>query len=253
MNARARLLPALVLSAAGVALPLPASAAQSLRGSHASVERMHRQAVQHDLHFYQTSAGIRRAAARRSLVRLRANRDYTLYRVTHPYVRSPVQTFVERLAAQYHRACGERLVITGAVRPATRQPWNASDRSVHPAGIAVDVRKPTSRACRSWLRRTLLSLERGGVIEATEEYGPPHFHVAVYPRPYTRYLARITGGRSLASADDGGASRYRVRAGDTLWEIAERNDISVDRLMSANELDGAHIEPGQTLVVPDGG
>jgi hypothetical protein len=143
-------------------------------------------------------------------------------------------------------------VVTGAVRPATRQPWNASDRSVHPTGIAVDLRKPTNTRCRTWLRNTLLSLERARVIEATEEYGPPHFHVAVYPTPYTQYVRRVTRSTSLARSGGHPAPTHRVRAGDTLWEISRRYDTTVDALMSANGLDDAEIRPGQTLRVPGG-
>jgi hypothetical protein len=52
--------------------------------------------------------------------------------------------------------------------------------SVHPTGMAVDLRRPSGR-CLTWLRRTLLAAERRGAIEATEERHPPHFHVAVLP------------------------------------------------------------------------
>ena len=44
---------------------------------------------------------------------------------------------------------------------------NSSKRSVHPTGMAIDLRRPTGK-CLTWLRRTLVSLERSGVIEATE-------------------------------------------------------------------------------------
>ncbi|HEX6048569.1 MAG TPA: DUF5715 family protein [Gemmatimonadaceae bacterium] len=242
---------ATLVAATALSLPLGSAESQSLRGSRASVNRMHRQAVRHDLHFYQTPAGVRRAAARGTFVRLSGNANYTLGAVRYPYARASTRTFVTRLAAQYREACGERLVVTGAVRPATRQPWNASDRSVHPTGIAVDLRKPTHSRCRAWLRNTLLSLERTGVIEATEEYGPPHFHVAVFPTAYTQYVRRVTGSRTLAS---GGHSspNYRVRSGDTLWEISRRYDTTVEALKSANGLDDADIRPGQTLVVPAG-
>jgi hypothetical protein len=97
--------------------------------------------------------------------------------------------FLERLSAQYRRACGERLVVTSAVRPLTVRLPNGSRRSVHPTGVAVDLRHPDG-ACLVWLRRTLLGLERGGVVEATEERRPAHFHVAVFADPYRRYLQR---------------------------------------------------------------
>lgn len=251
MNGRRSRTATIVAAAASLALPLGGAESQSLRGSRASVNRMHRQAVRHDLHFYQTPAGVRRAAARGTFVRLSGNANYTLGAVRYPYVRPSTRTFVTRLGGQYHKACGQRLVVTGAVRPATRQPWNASDQSVHPTGIAVDLRKPTTTKCRAWLRNTLLSLERAGVIEATEEYGPPHFHVAVFPTPYTQYVRRHTGAATLARTDRS-SPHYRVRSGDTLWEISRRYDTTVGELMSANGLDDADLRPGQTLVVPGG-
>lgn len=241
-----------LVAAAALAFPFGSAASQSLRGSHASVERMHRQAVRHRLTFYQTPAGVRRAAARGVLVRLTGNANYLLGAVGYPYVRASTRTFVTRLGAQYRRTCGAPLVVTGATRPATRQPWNASDISVHPTGMAVDLRKPTNTRCRSWLRKTLLSLERAGVIEATEEFGPPHFHVAVYPTPYTQYVRRATTRTTVARGASHHAPTYRVRTGDTLWEISRRYDTTVDDLIDANDLDDADIRPGQTLVVPGG-
>jgi hypothetical protein len=97
--------------------------------------------------------------------------------------------FVQRLASQYRAGCGEKMVVTSAVRPATRQPANSTERSVHPTGMAIDLRLPRSAKCRRWLRTTLLELEKAGVLEATEEHSPAHFHVAVFPTAYSRYRA----------------------------------------------------------------
>jgi hypothetical protein len=123
------------------------------------------------------------------LVRLGASSDYVTHEVSFPYVTRTTLTFVQRFAAQYHRGCGEKLIITSAVRPESMQPSNSSDYSVHPAGIAVDLRKPTSGRCLRWLRRNLLIIERRGDIEATEEHHPAHFHVVVIPESYKEYLA----------------------------------------------------------------
>ena len=177
-----------VLAAALLLAGAPSAEAQSLRGSLASISRMHRQAVRERLPFYETSAGVRNAVRKGKLVRLRTTHGVTYDKVRWPYVQAETRTFAERLGAQYREACGQRLVITSAVRPATRQPANASARTVHPTGMAIDLRKPKGQ-CLRWLRNTLLDLEQAGVLEATEEYGPPHFHVAVFPSRYERYLA----------------------------------------------------------------
>jgi hypothetical protein len=53
-----------------------------------------------------------------------------------------------------------------------------------------------------WLRDVLRSLVARGVIEATEEHHPAHFHVAVFGPRYQAYVARLRGGETqVASAD----------------------------------------------------
>ncbi len=180
-----------ILSAALVAvlLPLRDAGGQSLRGSRASIDRMYREARSERLSFFQTPASVRRAVDTRRLVRLEPDASFELHQVQYPYVRSATRTFVERIAAQYQAACGEQLVVTSAVRPATRQPANSTERSVHPTGMAVDFRKPRDAKCLRWLRATLLELEGAGLLEATEEHSPAHFHVAVFPTEYARYAA----------------------------------------------------------------
>ena len=162
--------------------------AQSLRGSRASIDRMYRHARKERLSFFQTPASVRRAVDARRLVRLEPDSSYELHEVTHPYVRPTTRTFVRRIAGQYLAACGEPLIVTSAVRPATRQPANSTARSVHPTGMAVDFRKPQTPECLRWLRATLLDLEGDGVLEATEEQSPAHFHVAVFATEYTRHV-----------------------------------------------------------------
>ena len=259
---------ALVAAAVAAALVAssPAAGAQSLRGSRASVERMHDQAVAHGLRFYETSAGVRTAAARGGFERLTGNGDYRLKAVGFPYVTEQTRVFVERLARQYHAGCGEPLVVTSAIRPEERQPRNSVDLSVHPTGMAVDLRKPTKAKCLKLLRTTLLQLEAAGVLEATEERRPPHFHVAVFPEQYTRYVENSGGSVRLATlttaapakrvAESGSSSTvstYKVRPGDSLWTIARRQNVSVEVLRRANSLRSSRIVAGQLLTIPRGG
>ena len=174
------------------------------------------------------------------------NRDYTLKDVSFPFARPAAKLFIERLAGQYRRACGERLVVTSLTRPRSHQPRNASDRSVHPTGMALDLRRPQG-TCREWLERTLLYLEGQAVLEATAERSPPHYHVAVFPGQYAAYVDRLA---------DGGAGRtrppsvYTVRRGDTLWGIPRRHGTSSRALRRTNGLASTRIFPGQTLRVP---
>ncbi|HET7566069.1 MAG TPA: DUF5715 family protein [Gemmatimonadaceae bacterium] len=223
--------------------------AQSLRGSPASVDRMYHYASSHDLHFYETSKGVRGAVDAGRFVRLSGNDDFQLSGVSFPYVLPATRTFVHRLAAEYHSACGEPMVVTSAVRPEARQPVNSTPESVHPTGIAVDLRKPRG-ACLSWLRHVLESLEATGVIEATEEHYPPHFHVAVYSVPYKRYVERQSGTEVMVA--DGDVQQYEIRKGDSLWSIAHRYGVSVEQLQQLNDLSSATIKAGETIRVPSG-
>ena len=243
-------LAALTLSLSAL-LPFPARA-QSLRGSTSSVNRMYFHAVDHGMYFYKTGSGLKKAASEGRFVRLATTENYRVVGVSYPYVQEAAKLFVDRLARQYRSACGERMVVTSAARPQSMRLANSVDKSVHPTGMAVDLRKPARTACRNWLRETLLSLEGQGVIEATEEYTPPHFHVAVFPTPYTRYVAR-GGGPTYAVNDAPAASStesYRVRSGDSLWGIARKRSTSVESLKSLNGLRSSSIRIGQVLVVP---
>lgn len=247
---------------ATVVLAAPASVwAQSLRGSPASLDRQNRAARDHDFTFIETTARVRTFAEKGYLVRIRAGRDFELHGVSHPYARPEVALFVERLSGQYRAACGERLVVTSLTRPTSKQPRNASERSVHPTGMALDLRYSRSRACRQWLEGVLLSLEKAGVVEATRERFPPHYHVAVFPRQYRSYVDRLRTAQATrvaqapTPATGGGSpesSAYKVRSGDSLWTIALALGTTVDELRALNKLRGSRIYAGQVLEVPRG-
>jgi nucleoid-associated protein YgaU len=232
--------------------------AQTLRGSRTSVERMYGQAKRQDLTFYRTGRGVRSAAAEGELVRLRGNENYRLADASYPYALPTTRTFVQRLAAQYRDACGEKLVVTSATRPASVRLRNSVAESVHPSGMAVDIRRPTRGGCLRWLRRTLLDIEGEGAIEATEEHHPPHFHVAVFPAQYTRYVGGRPGSGSSKSASSArrasrpssGRTTYQVRQGDSLWTIARRHGVSVSSIKEANGMRSSSLSIGQRIVIP---
>ena len=174
--------PIIALIAPVVAVP---AAAQSLHGSHESLVRQNLVAQQHEYAYLRTTQDVMQSVGSGILVAVHGNDDFQLAsgEVSFPYARPEVKTFLEQLSSAYHAACGEPLVVTSLVRPISRQPWNASPISVHPTGMAMDLRRSDRHACRLWLESTLLALEGEGMIEAIRERWPPHYHVAVFPDP----------------------------------------------------------------------
>jgi LysM repeat protein len=191
----------------------------------------------------------------------------TLDDVTYPFVLPGTKDFLYAFAKRYHDTCGERLVVTSAVRPSTEQPRNASPKSVHPTGMAIDFRRPSNAACLTFLRTQLLDLEKRGVIEATEEKHPVHFHVALLRTTPSRTVSATVNGE-VAQADpvvpattapsaapaakpaaegNNKPSTYTVKRGDTLSEIAKKFGSTVSRLKTINKLRGSTLQPGQKL------
>lgn len=263
----------LVVAALAAASAAPA-AAQSLRGSPSSIERMYRQAQRNDLDFIESGPAVRRAAREGRLVRLSGNDNYRVGNVTHPYVLPSTRTWVQRVASRYRAACGERLVVTSGVRPLTMRLVNSTDKSVHPTGMAVDLRKPRSGRCLTWLRSALSQMERDGIVEATEERRPPHFHVAVFSaslpgasgdeprrladaRPSKRAGSKSkpsgsAGAKTARKAGAGKGVKHKVRRGESIWTIARRNGVTVERIKNVNNLSSSRIVAGQVLVIPRG-
>ncbi len=239
--------------------------AQSLKGSPESVDRMYSAAVQNGFEFLKTSASVNAAVNAGKLVRLTGNSDYELdAEVQYPFVMSEARLFVERLAEQYRAGCGERLVVTGGTRPLDMKLRNGSPLSVHPTGMAVDLRKANiSGKCRKWLTENLLKLEKAGVLEATSESRPAHFHVAVFPATYANYVAALTNAANAqtqtqtrstssgpAESPDLALVSYLVRSGDSLWRIAMKHDTTVTAIQELNKLKTNTIHPGQVILVP---
>jgi hypothetical protein len=162
----------------------------SLRGSRAQMVEQNQVARTHELAFYRTTEDIHAAVDRGELVPLDGNENYDVADfVRHPFAHPAARLFVERVSAQYREACGQKLVVTSAVRPSNGQPRNAHQLSVHPAGMAVDLRVSDRAECRAWLEDTLMAMERNGLLNGIREHHPPHYHVAIYPEPYMAYAA----------------------------------------------------------------
>jgi len=259
-----------------------------LRGSRESVQKMWDFATAHGLVFYQTPRDIDNAVAEGKLVPLDGDASYELTRgVGFSYATREAKQFVVSFAPQYLAACGTPLTVTSAARPTSRQPRNSNPYSVHPTGIAIDLRRPPAGPCQTWLRKALAELEQQGYVEATEERRPVHLHVAVLTEPGklaalpplgSGVLAGVpprtlrsdgqvalrsttpTVPISIAPAASGTngddeeirAGTYRVREGDTLWGVARRSGVSVSALARANRRSTRGVlKPGTMLRVPE--
>lgn len=188
-----------------VLLPMTTDPLPTLAGSAESMSRQHAFALWHGLEFAHAPVDIARLVLSGQLVPVPGNEDYEIGMVDFAFAHPATRAFVERAARELRRGCGERLIVTSLVRPLARQPRNAHPLSVHPAGMAVDLRIPESPACRQLLETMLVTLEGRGVIDATLERRPPHFHIAVFPGAYALYeegLARDSA-RDDSDALDG--------------------------------------------------
>ena len=99
-----------------------------------------------------------------------------------------------------------------------------------------------------------MDLEGASVLEATRERYPAHYHVAVFPRQYSAYVDALNKGKATRVAEtaplEAAAKAYEVRAGDSLWTIAQRHGTTVEELRSLNKLRSSRIFAGQVLEVP---
>jgi LysM repeat protein len=284
---RGRLLQVAALAAAACTVPAitlsaprgPRGEPESLHGSRASVEKMYDFAQRYHYPFYLTPTNVDLAVAAGRLVPLTGDSTYELTRgVGFSYSTREAKQFVTAFAPQYLYACGMPLTVTSAARPLSRQPHNANPHSVHPTGIAVDIRRPPPGPCLDWVRDALARLESEGIVEATEEHHPIHLHVAVLAPPGSRVtLPNLTQGMvaavrvpltpvvvATANPASGGAvangevsllpsglRQYVVRQGDTLYDIARRASVSVQALAEANDrTTRALLKPGTTLLIP---
>jgi hypothetical protein len=155
------------------------------------MERQHRVAIRNDLSFLGTASEVHQFARKDLIVPVHSSRILMLKGVSYAYARPQVKMFLEQLGARYYAFAHEPIVVTSLIRPLTQQPENASPLSVHPAGMAVDLRIPDTQRNRQWLERELLSLERRSVLDVTLEFHPAHYHVAVFPTDYERYALSV--------------------------------------------------------------
>ena len=164
--------------------------ADGLAGSPSSMVHQHEIAVREDYSFLRTPKQVQALATSGALVQVTESEHLVLNKVSYPFTRPEVRDFIERFAARYHEATGTPLIITSLTRPSALQPKNAHKLSVHPAGMAVDLRVPTDPAARAYLEKSLLDMETAGALDVTREHTPPHYHIAVFAEKYRAYAVR---------------------------------------------------------------
>ena len=174
------------------------------------MDLQNRQAVMHGYTYAQTSQDVRRLIESGALVPVTGNLHFMVKEsVAFPYARPAVRDFITQLAKRYYDACGEQLVVTSLTRARNRQPRNASKRSVHPTGMAMDLRRSWDRGCRSWIEMTLLTLEVNGVLDAMLESSTPSLPRGALSHRLAQQ-GRAASGTRRADPLSGVARRYAV-------------------------------------------
>ncbi len=77
-----------------------------------------------------------------------------------------------------------------------------------------------------------------GIIDYFAEYPPPGTHFA------------RSSAQHLSMATTSSATQHRVKAGDTLSEIAQSYNVSLSQLREINQLRGDQVRVGQVLIIP---
>lgn len=199
MNRAAVLLAALTVTVASPALALEGA---TLRGSSSSMVRQNQVAKANDFSFLRSASQVERFVEEGYLVEIEPTEALEINSgVSYPVGRPELKLFLERLGDQYQEGCGERLVVTSLVRPTSEQPRNSHPLSVHPAGMAADLRISSTQACRAWLETTLLSLEAKELLDVTRERNPPHYHVALFPDRYFAHVQPMLARDSALAAE----------------------------------------------------
>jgi hypothetical protein len=228
-----RIIPHATLAIALVVAPVAHAHAGGLDGSSASMQNQHEVAVEADYSFLRKPADVKHLAKIGKLVEVEGNADYELSKVSFPYARPEVLSFIERLASEYHAFRRGKLVVTSLTRPTSLQPANAHNLSVHPAGMAVDLRVPADATMRDWLEQRLLQLEDAGAIDVTREHSPPHYHVAVFGDEYRLVAAREDSVRAVAEARRKAVEDSVQAAADSAFARADDDGAPAPLLLGA--------------------
>ena len=94
---------------------------------------------------------------------------------------------------------------------------------------------------------TVAVLRSSNVLRSNNIRAGNHLLVPVAAQDPDRYAALANIARTPRNS--GSKQTYKVRAGDSLWSIANRHNVKVSQLTVWNRLDSGTIRPGQKLVI----
>lgn len=119
-------------------------------------------------------------------------------------------------------------------------------------GVAPAASRPSSHVVRSGDTVSAIAARYGLRTADVLRWNGLTWASVIQPGQVLRLTGRGGEARTTTPATSSARS-YTVRAGDTLWAIAARHDISLDALRRANDLTGsALIHPGQKIAIPGG-
>jgi Family of unknown function (DUF5715) len=229
---------------------VPAAGAEGLAGSPASMAHQHAVAVEEQYTFLRTPLDVQRLVSDGKLVQIASDADVVLAGVSFPYARPEVRAFLARYARDYRDSTGAALTVTSLTRPAALQPRNAHKLSVHPAGMAIDFRVPRTPVERGFMERSLLAMEKAGLLDVTRERTPAHYHVAVFAEPTLAYLKRRDAIDPMLPRSVAGAVTVA-----SVSAPVQRRITQVPRSMGADSVDGGAARDGDDAATrtPAGG
>ena len=194
---------------------------------------------------------------RATFVEHRVRRGETLSKIAQKYGTS-VSAIVEanKLGSRNRVSAGRHLVIPGASRSdrgtevASSSPSRkSSSRSKAPAGT-----QKVTYVVKSGDTLSRIASSHGVSTTALRRWNQIGRHI----RPGDRLAIHVKGGAVATKSSSGSGSRsngsstvVRVRRGDTLWDIARSNGVSLSELLVANNMKtSARIKPGDRIRIP---
>ena len=163
----------------GLTATLEGQVSQKALKSLESIGYQYLYALAHEIPFLETPKAVDEAFARGELMDLRENPNLRFYKVSYYYVKPSTKIWLDKFEFESRPVCGDELWVTSAMRPVNMKLWNSSPISVHPTGMAVDLRIPKRNDCYKWFLSHFDRDKKLGLIDYIIEKVEPNFHVAV--------------------------------------------------------------------------